>query len=243
MALTLAQMASRVLRDVEIPEDSSTSGVQALADAKQYLNEAAQEVHGKRLWREYLILGTYAVPASTKRIGLSDIVVSDGFSTSGYGYNAEFMEIAAIREGSDPILPEDAGAISLADPTAWTQTSSPVKFVNCGQNGIYLLGEYSTATTLSFMGKAKFQDLTDNETWVMAGDLCIMALAASKMLRSFDRDDGRANMKLEESNGYLMAMIDQAENQGGNLKRFVPVMPFTDTEFDPDISTTGTTWH
>ena len=33
MSLTLAQMASRVLRNVQIPEDTSTAGVQALADA------------------------------------------------------------------------------------------------------------------------------------------------------------------------------------------------------------------
>lgn len=227
MALTLSQMASRVLRNAQISEDASTSSVQALADAKQYLNERAKDVWKRRLWREYVILGTYTVPASTRAIALASITPDSGYSTSANGYSAVFHEIVAIREGSDPLMPEDPGAINAVQAEQWALTTSPVKFVNRGGSGIHLLGYWSSATALSFFGKAAFTDMGDSETWCLRNDECLIAGATGDMIRDNDRDDNRANIRYNEFGAEIQKMIDAAEVQGANNKRIVPVLPWT----------------
>lgn len=242
MSLTLAQMASRVLRNVQIPEDSSTAGVQALADAKQYLNERARDVWKRRLWREYLILGTCSVPAATRNIALSDIAPSAGFTTSANGYSAVFFEIAAVREGSVPLMAEDMTAINAVRADLWTNTKTPVRFVNRGQSGIVLMGEYAEATTLSFMGKAAFADIADGETWCLNNENCLIAGATGDMLRDHDRDDQRAASRYQEYESEIAKLIDAAEVQGANQRRIVPAMPWTDfgDQLLIDTSKTGT---
>lgn len=228
MSLTLAQMASRVLRNVQIPEDTSTAGVQALADAKQYLNERARDVWKRRLWREYLILGTFEVPAATRNIALASITPSTGFTTSANGYSAAFFEIAGVREGDSPLIAEDSTAINAVSAELWTTTGSPVSFINRGQSGIVLLGEYDTATVLSFMGKAAFADLADGETWCLNNENCLIAGATGDMLRDHDRDDQRAAGRYAEYEAEIAKLIDAAEVQGANRRRLVPLMPWTD---------------
>ncbi len=227
MALTHAQMVTRAMRDAQIPEDSSTAGVQAQTDAGQYINECARDVWKRRLWEEYLILGTFTVPASTSRIALSDIVVSSGYSTSANGYKNTFHEIIAVREGSNPLMPEDAGAIQKLQADLWVATTSPVLFVNRGQNGITLLGQYSTATALGFFGKGDFQDLTTGETWVLANENCLIAGAAAKLIEYHERNPGRAQLMYQAYEAEIAKMILQREEQGANIKRVVPLNPWT----------------
>lgn len=227
MSLTLAQMASRVLRNCQIPEDSTLSSVQALADAKQYLNERANDVYSRRVFPEYIILGTYTIPANTRRFNLSDIVIDAGFTTSGRSYNATFFDIIAIREGVNPLLPEDPGAINSVQPDLWAATTAPVRFINRGQNGIFLLGQYPTATALSFFGKANFQDLTDGETWLLENEACLQAGATGDMLRDFSKDDNRAMIRYQEFEGEIAKIIDNIESQSANKKRIIPFHPWT----------------
>src|SRR3990167_5531524 len=161
MSLTFANTALRIMRNLQIPVDSSTGSVTALADVKEYLNERARKVWSSRHWPEYVILGTYDVAASDTIILLSDIVNASGTPASANGYNATFQTIAAVRNGSSPMLPEDMGAINACQADAWVSNGTPVRFVNMGKGGIKLLAYFAEATTLSFFGNANFQVLTD----------------------------------------------------------------------------------
>lgn len=215
-----------ILRNVQIEDNSSASSVQAKTDAGQYANERARDVWSRRLWREYIILGTYSVPANTKRILLSDIVVDSGFS-AGSGFDDAFDEVIAIREGSNPIMPQDPGAINALQADLWASTTAPVQFVNRGQSGLFLLGEYSTAKTLSFFGKAKFQDLTNAETWILGNEKCLIAGASGDFIRDHDRDDNRAKIRYDEYEAEIVKLIDAQEVQGANSKRIIPHSPWT----------------
>lgn len=226
MSLTLSNIASRVLRNCEVPEDSSTT--QALADVKQYVNEVARKIWRANMWPEYKILGSYTIPADTKRFDLSDIVVDSGYNTSGNGYNASFSQILAIREGANPLMPEDAGAIQKLDPALWASTSTPVSFDSRGQQGIALHGQYSVATALSFFGKAKFQDLTDAETWILDeyGDALIEG-ATVEWLRRQERDDNRANISQQAYMAELNKLLHERKVQGADVVRIIPIDPWT----------------
>ncbi len=224
--MSLNTIASAILRNVQIDEDSSAPSVLALADAKAYANERAKNVWSRRLWREYIILGTFTVPASTKRIALTDIVVDSGF-TAGSGFDDLFEEVVAIREGSNPLLPQDPGAINAVKPDDWASTTSPVKFVNRGASGLFLLGEYSAATALSFFGKAKFQTITDAETWILRNEQCLIEGGTGDFIRDHDRDDNRAKIRYDAYEAEIMKMIDAQEVQGANIKRVIPINPWT----------------
>jgi hypothetical protein len=123
----------------------------------------------------------------------------------------------------------------------WDSTFSPVRFQNMGKRGIYLLGQFSADTTLSFIGKCAYKTLGDTDTWVLAGDNAIIAGAAGDMIRNNDRDDNRATIRYKEYQDELLKMIDLAEAQGTNEKSVVPVAPWT-SGYDyntVDISVTG----
>lgn len=227
MSKTLSQMASAVLRNCQIPEDTSESSVKALADAKAYLNERANDVWSRRLWREFIILGTYTVPAGAQTIALADIVIDTRFNTAGKGYDNKFDEVAGMRQGSNPLLPEDPGAINMARADLWEYNGSPVRFITRGKSGLFLLGSFTQDTVLSFFGKAKSKDLSDSETWILDNDQCLIAGASGDMIRDNDRDDNRAQIRYTEYEGEIAKMIDAAEAQGANLKRVIPWNPFT----------------
>lgn len=240
MSKTLAQLATRVLRNVQIPEDSTTSSVQSLADAKQYLNEAHHDVWGRRVWRESIIFGTFSVPAGTKAIALTDIVVDSGYSTSGFGYNAAFSEIIAVRNGDIPFVPADVTAINAMDPSAWARTTAPVSFFNRGEKGINLLGQFAEATTLSFLGKSNSQDLADGEIWYLDSEgAALLEKATGDMIRDHDRDDNRAAIRYAKFAAEVQALIDLQEVQGANIRRITPYAPWTayGTEVIVDSST------
>lgn len=228
MSLTLSQAASKVLRNVQIPEDGSAPALQALSDAKSYLNERAADVWQRRLWREFLILGTYTVPRGTQVIGLTSIVPDANFNISANGYNAVFSEIVAVRQGSMPIFAQDATAINMIQPDAWAAGTSPVQFVNRGQNGIFLLGSFTEDTALSFFGKANSQTIGDSETWIL--DNMLQALiegASGDLIRDNDRDDNRASLRYQSYGAEIAKLIDAQEVQGANLKRIIPRNPWT----------------
>lgn len=243
-ALTLATMASRALRNAQIPEDGSTAAVQALADAKSWINERARDVWKRRHWREYVILGSFTVPANTQRIALTDIVPDTGFNTSANGYNATFFEISAIRSGTVGFQPEDAGAINNVQPDLWANGTTPalfpIKFVNRGQSGVFLLGTYSTPTLLNFFGKANFQDLADSDTWVLNNENCLIAGGTADILRANDRDDARSGTWYQEYESEIAKLIDQAEVQGANIKRIIPLDPWTDLQNRNQLDTSLT---
>lgn len=242
MALTLANIGSRILRNVQIPEDSSTTSIQALSDAKQFANEWHHRIWGRRLWRESIILGSFSVPAGTQVVALSDIVVDSRF-TAGSGFDDAFTEISAVREGDNPLLAEDATAIHAIDPAAWASTTSPTLFINRGQKGIYLLGKYSSATTLSFFGKAMSQDLSDSESWALDSNGWALILGATgDFIKHNERDDERAQLRYAEADAEVQKLIDQQEVQGANRRRIVPVNPWTNYDISNavDISKTGT---
>lgn len=227
MSKTLAQMASAVLRDVQIPEDATAPSILALADAKVYLNERARDVWKRRVFPEYLILGSYTIPASTRRIALSNITPDSGFTTSARGYNASFYDVVAIREGTNQIIPEDPGAVNRVQTDFFSRTTSPNMFVNLGQSGIFLNGYWPTATVLNFIGKAAFQDLTDSETWIIDNENCLIAGATGDMIRDFSKDDQRAMIRYQEYEAEIAKIIDNLEGQSANKKRVIPYRPWT----------------
>lgn len=234
MSLTLTQIAARVFRNAQIPSGNGAGSQQALVDAKQYINERARDVWKRRLWREYLILGTFTVPAGEQIIKLSDIVVDPRFNTSANGYLAAFYEIAGVRLGENPLMAEDPGAINLLRADLWEQTTTPVSFVNRGRNGIYLLGVFQSDSMLSFFGKAAFQDLTDSETWCIDNENCLIAGATGDIIRDNDRDDKRCSIRYQEYEAEIAKLIDAAEMQGANVKRIIPVNPWTNS-LDPNL--------
>jgi hypothetical protein len=224
MADTLSQMSLKVLRNARIPNNGGTPSTNAITDIKQYINQRARSVWARRLFREYIILGTYAVPASTKSIALSSITITSGFDTDGRGRDASFYEIGALRDGDNPILPEDIGAINNVDAGVWASNTSPVFFINRGQSGIYLLGEYSAATTLSFWGKAGFQDLTDAETWILGDSDALIDGATADMYANWWKDQGQAAKYENKFENGIKLLVDTQEVQAAAKRRIIPTM-------------------
>jgi hypothetical protein len=240
--LDLDAMTLRVLRNIGIPNDASTPVTQAKTDINQFINEAARDVWKRRAWREYIITGNYSVPADTRFIPFASITVDTGFPSSANGLASSFAEVITAREGNNILLPFDPGSGTFVDSEFWTRTTAPNQFLNRGTQGVLLGGVYSAATTLRFVGKANFQDLTSAETWIMDNENCLIAGATWKMMQAYDKDDIAAKDWQNEFEAEIAKMIDAAENQGGNSKKITPIYPFTDIQSDIDTSLTGTTW-
>jgi hypothetical protein len=222
MSDTLSQASLKVLRNSRIPNDSSTSSTNAITDIKQYINQRARSVWSRRLFREYIILGTYAVPASTKTVALSDISITSGFDTDGRARNAGFYEIGAMREGDNPLLPEDIGAVNNVDAGAWSANTAPVYFINRGQSGIYLLGQYTAETTLSFWGKAGFQDLTNDETWILGDSDALIEGATADMYANWWKDQNQAAKYEQKFEDAIRLLVDAQETQAAAKRRITP---------------------
>jgi hypothetical protein len=227
MSLTLSQMASRVLRNCQIPEDSSAAGVQALADAKQYLNERARDVWKQRAWPEYLILGSVSIAAGAQTFSLSNITVQSGFEVAGSGYSGTFYGIVSLRDSSTPLMPEDPNAIQKIQADLWDSTASPTLYINRGKNGLFLLGQFAATTTLKVFGKSNFQDLTDSETWLLDNENCLIAGATGDMIRDHDRDDNRSAIRYQEYEAELFKMVNERESQFARITRVIPPNPWT----------------
>ena len=222
MADTFSTMKTKALGMSRIPNNNSTPSNNALTDIGTYINQRAKSVWERRLFLEYVILGTYSVPANTKIISLSSIVVESGFGTAANGYGGTFSLIGSAREGSNPIFPEDIGAINQVDPSLWGQTLSPIKFLPRGANGIYLLGEFSTATTLSFWGKASFADLTASETWCLGDSDALVFGAVADIYRNHWKDQNTANFYEQKFENGIRLLVDRQEVQGGSRRRVIP---------------------
>lgn len=223
MADTLSVMALEVIKRAKISNDSSTPSTNAIADAKQYINRRAKSVWERRVFSEYVIKGTRAVPASTSIINMSDLAIDSGYGTAERGYNGVFSLICAVRDTNCPVLPEDIGAINNVDAAMWGQMS-PNRFVPRGARGIELLGTFSATTTLYFWGKAGFQDLTDSETWIMGDSDALIHGATSDMFKYWWEDPNLSaehEMKFENA---IRLLVDRQEVQGGNKRRIIPRM-------------------
>jgi len=224
MSDTLAQMSLKVLRNAKIPNNNSTPANNAITDIKQYLNQRAKSVWARRLFREYIILGSKSVLASIKTITLGSITIESGFDTDGRGRDAAFYEIGAVREGDNPLLPEDIGAINSVDPGIWASTTAPVHFINRGQSGIHLLGAYSANTTLSFWGKAGFQDLADAETWILGDSDALIEGATADMYTYWWEDHATAMKHEAKFENAIKLLVDAQEVQGASKRRIIPKM-------------------
>jgi hypothetical protein len=236
--LTLSQMASRVLRDIQMEEDSSTT--QALTDAKQYLNERARDIWERRTWDEFTVLGSYTVAAQTRDIALSSISIDSAFA-AGNGRDDVAAEILSVREGDTRLEAEDPGAVNRIQPSLWSGTGTPYRYVNLGGSGIHLLGYYSSATALSFVCKAAFQTMGDSEKWILGNDEGIIRGAAGDMIKFYERDENRANAYYAQYEASIAKLVDQSMGQRANIRRFIPLMPWTDIDDGGrlDISRTG----
>lgn len=241
MSKTRAQIASAGLRNIQLPEDTSTPAVQALADAKLFHDERCRKIWQLKHWPEFVILGSFSVPIGTFRVALSDIVVDSSF-TAGGGYAASFDKIVAVREGINPLLPEDMGAINLVQADAWASTTAPVRFVSAGQSGIRLLGSYTVATTLSFFGKAAIGTIADSASFILDCEDALIAGITSDLMRISERDSARA-MEFEQIfENEVRKMINARESQAANIKRIIPLSPWTagfGYNTGADISKTG----
>jgi hypothetical protein len=241
MSVLFSAIKSKTLRNVQIQENASAPSVLALSDAGSYANERARDVWKRRLWREFIILGTYTVPASTQAIALSSIVPHTSFSTSANGYNATFFEISAIREGSNPLGPQDPSAINMISPAAWEANGTPVRFVNRGQQGIFLLGSFSVATELSFFGKANVQDITSAETWILdPNGQALIEGATGDLYQFFRRDEPAANRAYAKYESEIVKLVEAQDVQGANSREIVISKPWNyDAYGDSNTSPTG----
>lgn len=239
MSDSLSQMAVKCLGDVRIPNDSSTASTNALAKIKEYINQRAKSVWQRRLFQEYLILGTYSLPASTKIIALSSITVESGFGTAANGYGGTFSLIGSVREGTNPILPEDIGAVNQVDPGLWGTTLSPIRFLSRGANGIYLFGEYPVDTTLSFWGKASFADLGDSSTWCLGDSDALIHGAAADFWSNWWKDQNQAAKYEAKFENGIKLLVDAQEIQGASKRRIIPKMSMGNSGSADYTSKTG----
>ena len=229
-ALTLSQMASRVLRNVQMPENSSTTSVQALADVKQFINERAKDIWNRRMWREYIIRGTATIAAGTRFIALSDITLASGYPASGNGLRAAFAEIAQVyNSDGQPLVAVDPMSTNNIQADVWTDTSEPSAYYNRGQKGIELLGQYAASETLTFIGKADYQDLTDSESWIFGveGEQALICGGSYEFLRWHEEDDQRAQLALAEYESWVLKLIENHLIQGADQKQVIPLVPWT----------------
>jgi hypothetical protein len=217
-------MRLKVLRNARIPNNSSTPSNNALTDIGQYINQRAKSVWERRTFAEYIILGTYQVPASTKLIALSSISIESGFGVAANGYGGTFSLIGSAREGENPMFPEDIGAINQVDPSLWGTTLSPVKFLPRGANGIYLLGSYGVATTLSFWGKASFSDMSGSETWCLGDSDALINGATADMFTNWWKDPQTAMTYEQKFENGIKLLVDRQEVQGGARRRIIPAL-------------------
>src|SRR6185295_10034817 len=93
--------------------------------------------------------------------------LDSGYTTAGNGVLNSPTEVIWIREGNKPFSAQDIATLNVMNPYTLTNTNSPLGFTNRGAKGILLHGQYTTATTLSFLVKLDSQDLTDNEAWIL----------------------------------------------------------------------------
>lgn len=235
-------MVLKVLRNIGIPNDSSTPTASAKTDIAEIINELAQDVVDRRLWREYILTGSYTIPASQRFITFAQITVDSGFPSAASGISPTFAEIASISDGSIVLLPEDPTSGARMAVDAFTSTDTPTRFVNRGTQGVMLLGTYGVATALKFVGKATFQDIGASESWIISQPDLLICGATWRMMQAYDKDDVAAQAWQQAYENGIAKMVDQAENQGGNTKRIIPAMPFTDIGDDDSISLTGTTF-
>lgn len=218
---TLSQMAVKVLPRVRIPNDGSTGSTNALTDIKAYMNTRAKSTWERRVFSEYIIKGSYSVPAGTSIIDLSSISIDTGYGTAERGYNGLFSLIAGVRDSSAPILPEDIGAINNVDVSLWGEIS-PVRFVPRGARGIELLGTFTSAKTLYFWGKAGFQDIADGESWIM-GDSDALLHGATADMYKFHWEDGKLSDEHEgKFENAIRLLVDRQEVQGASKRRIIP---------------------
>lgn len=239
-----SDIQTRVMRNVQRPSDGSSAATQALTDILQYVNECARDVWKRRVWREYLITGKYTVPAATSRITLAQITPDSGYSAAG-GRTTAFYEVIGIRQGSLSLMPEDPGAINWTNPNVWDDsTTAPARWVSLGRDGVRLLGAYQTPTQLSFIGKAAWADMIASDTWVMDNENLLIAGATACFIRDNDYDQNRKAERMTEYEQEVQKMVDAAEAQAGNMKRIIPLSPWTDQMYagswnGSNISPTG----
>lgn len=227
MALILTDLANRVARNVQVVVDSTTTSLASIAAIKQYLNEAHHDIWSQRCFREAFATATYSVPASTTRIALASLVLDSGYS-AGSGVAASVEEVVWIREGTRPYSAQDISTLPVMNISTLTNTSSPLGFRNLGAGGIELYGQFTTATTLSFLVKLNSQDLTDSESWILdTQGAALIAKATGDYIRDVFRDDNRAQIRYQEYSAAVQTLIDKQMTQGANSVRLVPVSPWT----------------
>lgn len=238
MAFTKSNLASFALRDAQIPENSSTSSVQALADAKNYIDEAALDVYSRRIWPEYIILGTASVAVSDPDIALSDITAVSPFNTAANGRGSSFATVTGVRSGSDPLYAVDVHSLNALSPLAWSQATNPLTFWPRGTSGIYLTGGGLTqAATLSFIGKATFQVLGDSESWILEPQgKALQIYATAKLIKFNDRDDGRHQALMQDFENEIQKLIDKIEVQSATDRRVIPLIPWTADQWNISIT-------
>jgi hypothetical protein len=238
MSVLFSAIKSKILRNVQLQENSSAPSQLALNDAGSYANERARDVWRRRLWREYIILGTYTVPAGQQAITLANIIPHSSYSTSANGYNATFFEVSAIRQGGNPLGPQDPSSINSVSPTAWESSGTPVRFVNRGQSGIFLLGSFSVDTELSFFGKANYQDITAGETWILdPNGQALIEGATGDLYQFFRRDEVSANKAYAKYEAEIAKLIEAQDVQGANSKEIFLKSPWYHA---PGITTSPT---
>ena len=220
---TLSQMSLKVLPRAKIGNDGSTPSTNALVDIKSYMNTRAKSVWERRVWGEYIIKGSYTVPAGTSIIPMTALSIDTGYSTPERGYSGTFSAICAVRDTNTPVLPEDIGAVNNVDAAMWGEIS-PTRFIPRGARGIELLGTFSVATTLYFWGKGGFQDLTDSETWIMGDSDALIHGATSDMFKYWWEDPALSAEHESKFENAIRLLVDRQEVQGANKRRIIPRM-------------------
>ena len=143
-------MKTEVLRNGGYKDDSTTSTTTAslLDDIGIWLNNRYKELRKRNLWPELRRESSVQVPSGV----------------NSFNKPSDLKTIISIRNGTTPLYPMDSTQVTLQTPSLWDNTGSPDFFVQQGETGIRLLGQYDSATTLDLFGKAYVPLLVnDNE--------------------------------------------------------------------------------
>lgn len=138
-------MKLEVLRNGGYKDDSASAATTSdlLDDIGIWLNNRYKTLRKMNLWPELRLESYVTVPANTNE----------------FDKPSDLKTIISIRNGTTTLWPVDSTQITLQNPGLWDYEGEPNQFVQQGENGIRLLGQYDTATRLDLFGKACVDEL------------------------------------------------------------------------------------
>lgn len=206
-------MRSEVLVNCDVTDKVATGVTNLKSYIDGWINDAYQFDHEKALWPEAIENNVdVIVPANTQDVSLP--------STLDLIY--------AIRNGDTPLTAIDPTSINLTNPSLNAFTGTPLQFINKGRAGFRLIGQFTSATTLTLDGKQAWSKLVnDLDEPILPNENAYICFASYRALTVLDRDHPMLPDYKERWLAYKLSRESQSRNQQANQTRIVPVNPWT----------------